>query len=75
MLEVVFANVLDTKVVYCKVESDRAGFVLEETGCVQVLVVAVNGEAFLEKFVGQNAGDRTFPCKFPCRRNHLIPCR
>ncbi len=29
MLEVVFANVLDTEVVYCKVELDRAGYVLE----------------------------------------------
>ena len=47
MLEVVFSNVFDTKIVNGKIEPDWAAFMFPEAGRVWLFVISVAGKAFL----------------------------
>ena len=55
VLEVVFSNVLDAKVVNGKIEPDRAVVVLPESGSVWLFEISVACKAFFEEFVGKDA--------------------
>ncbi len=55
MLEMFLANAFDPKVIYCKVEPCRKGFMFPYTGSVWLFEVSVFGKALFEKLVGQDA--------------------
>ncbi len=58
VLESVFLDIFDSKVVNGEIEPERAGFVFPQAWSVGLFVVPVVGEAFLKEFVGKDAGLR-----------------
>jgi hypothetical protein len=58
VLEVVFTNLFDTKVIDRKVEPGGVVFVVEEAWGVRLLIVAMSAKALFEEFVCKDPGLR-----------------
>ena len=55
MFSVLFTYILYPKIIYYQSEPNRSCFMVEQARCVLGLMVSVNLELFLQKFVGESS--------------------